>query len=163
MIIRYPNYEGAREIETISMRQVARYRHGKKRDSSVLTVTMTYPMEDSMSTDERGIRIFARSKVSLNSALPNQYFEASITSSRLRHHFRKNVNLEYGDKATWDTDQLESEGVFEDILRPAFGMISHMDHIGSSNDTMRGITDQDAFHEALVESDVKKKKKWAFW
>lgn len=164
--IQYPDYNGTRELEAITMRRVARYCHGKKKDHSVLTVTMSYSMEESLSSGRRGagaIRVFACPKTSLNSALPQKYFEASLTSSRLRHHFNQNVNLEYGDKTTWNTDQLEAESVFEDMLRPAFGMISHMDHIGSSNDTMRGVTDQDAFHESLVEVDVKKNKKWAFW
>ncbi|PNP53966.1 hypothetical protein THARTR1_05653 [Trichoderma harzianum] len=165
--IQYPDYNGTRELEAITMRRVARYRHGKKKDHSVLTVTMSYSMEESLSSGRRGagaVRVFACPKTSLNSALPHKYFEASLTSSRLRHHFDQNVNLEYGDKTMWNTDQLEAEGVFEDMLRPAFGMVSHMDHIGSSNDTMRGVTDQDAFHESLVEVDVKKKnKKWAFW
>ncbi|KAL6868638.1 hypothetical protein J3F83DRAFT_707298 [Trichoderma novae-zelandiae] len=164
--IQYPDYGRAREIESIAMRQVARYRHGKKKDSSVLTITMTYSMEESLSTDRargaQGVRVFACPKSSLNSALPHQYVVASITSSRLSRHFSKNVDLEYGDKAAWDTDQLESDDVFEDMLRPAFGMISHMDHIGSSNDTMRDTNDLDAVHDALVESDGKKKK-WAFW
>ncbi|KAF3075483.1 hypothetical protein CFAM422_002370 [Trichoderma lentiforme] len=165
--IQYPDYNGTRELEAITMRRVARYCHGKKKDHSALTVTMSYSMEESLSSGRRGagaVRVFACPKTSLNSALPQKYFEASLTSSRLRHHFNQNVNLEYGDKTTWNTDQLEAESVFEDMLRPAFGMISHMDHIGSSNDTMRGVTDQDAFHESLVEVDVKKKnKKWAFW
>ncbi|KAL7960034.1 hypothetical protein V8C34DRAFT_322344 [Trichoderma compactum] len=165
--IQYPDYNGTRELEAITMRRVARYRHGKKKDHSVLTVKMGYSMEESLSSGRRGagaVRVFACPKASLNSALPQKYFEASLTSSRLRHHFDQNVNLEYGDKTTWNTDQLEAENVFEDMLRPAFGMVSHMDHIGSSNDTMRGVIDQDAFHESLVEVDVKKKnKKWAFW
>ncbi|KAL7802867.1 hypothetical protein V8C43DRAFT_322874 [Trichoderma afarasin] len=165
--IQYPDYNGTRELEAVTMRRVARYCHGKKKDHSVLTITMSYSMEESLSSGRRGagaVRVFACPKTSLNSALPQKYFEASLTSSRLRHHFNQNVNLEYGDKTTWNTDQLEAESVFEDMLRPAFGMISHMDHIGSSNDTMRGVTDQDAFHESLVEVDVKKKnKKWAFW
>ncbi|UKZ77606.1 hypothetical protein TrVFT333_005330 [Trichoderma virens FT-333] len=163
--IKYPDYNGTRELEAIVMRRVARYHHGKKRDSSVLTVTMTYSMEESLVGGKRragAVRVFACPTTSLNSALPHKYFEASLTSSRLGHHFDQNVNLEYGDKTTWDTDQLASENVFEDMLRPAFGMISHMDHIGSSNNTMRGVTDEDAFHESLVEVDVKKKK-WAFW
>ncbi|PTB64469.1 hypothetical protein BBK36DRAFT_6805 [Trichoderma citrinoviride] len=164
--IQYPDYGRTREIESITMRQVARYRHGKKRDSSVLTVTMTYSMEESSSTDKtRGaerLRVFACPKSSMNSALPHQHVVASITSSRLSRYLDKNVKLEYGDKAAWDADQLESENVFEDMLRPAFGMISHMDHIGSSNDTMRDTNDLDAIHDALVESDAKKKK-WAFW
>lgn len=164
--IQYPDYNGTRELEAVTMRRVARYCHGKKKDHSVLTITMSYSMEESLSSGRRGagaVRVFACPKTSLNSALPQKYFEASLTSSRLRHHFNQNVNLEYGDKTTWNTDQLETENVFEDMLRPAFGMVSHMDHIGSSNDTMRGVTDQDAFHESLVEVDVKKNKKWAFW
>ncbi|KAL6895782.1 hypothetical protein HDV57DRAFT_521073 [Trichoderma longibrachiatum] len=164
--IQYPDYGRTREIESITMRQVARYRHGKKRDSSVLMVTMTFPMEESSSTDkargEEKVRLFACPKSSVNSALPHQHVVASVTSSRLGRYFDKNVTLEYGDKAAWDTDQLESENVFEDMLRPAFGMISHMDHVGSSNDTMRDTNDLDAIHDALVESDAKKKK-WVFW
>ncbi|KAL7936095.1 hypothetical protein V8C35DRAFT_278324 [Trichoderma chlorosporum] len=163
--IQYPDYNGTREVETIIMRRVARYHHGKKRDSSVLTVTMTYSLEESLSNGKKNVgavRVFACPNTSMNSALPHKYFEASLTSSRLRRHFDHNVNLEYGDKTGWDTDQLESEGVFDDMLRPAFGMVSDMDHIGASNNTMRGVTDEDAFHESLVEVDVKKKK-WAFW
>ncbi|KAL7803736.1 hypothetical protein V8C44DRAFT_369438 [Trichoderma aethiopicum] len=164
--IQYPDYGRTREIESITMRQVAQYRHGKKRDSSVLTVTMTFPMEESSSTDkargEEKVRLFACPKSSVNSALPHQHVVASVTSSRLGRYFDKNVTLEYGDKAAWDTDQLESENVFEDMLRPAFGMISHMDHVGASNDTMRDTNDLDAIHDALVESDAKKKK-WVFW
>ncbi|KAK1240828.1 hypothetical protein MKX07_006261 [Trichoderma sp. CBMAI-0711] len=164
--IQYPDYGRTREIESITMRQVAKYRHGKKRDSSVLTVTLTCPMEESSSTDKsrdaEAVRVFACPKSSVNSALPHQHVVASVTSSRLSRYFDKNVKLEYGDKAAWDTNQLESENVYEDMLRPAFGMISHMDNVGSSNDTMRDTNDLDAIHDALVESDAKKKK-WVFW
>ncbi|KAL7819677.1 hypothetical protein V8C26DRAFT_24165 [Trichoderma gracile] len=164
--IQYPDYGRTQEIENITMRQVAQYRHGKKRDSSVLTVTLTCQMEESSSIDKsrdaEKVRIFACPKSSVNSALPHQHVVASVTSSRLSRYFDKNVKLEYGDKAEWDTDQLESENVFEDMLRPALGMVSHMDHVGSSNDTMRDTNDLDAIHDALVESDTKKKK-WVFW
>ncbi|KAH6606426.1 hypothetical protein Trco_005579 [Trichoderma cornu-damae] len=126
--IKFPQETGLRaDIQTISMRQVARYHQKKQGGDSVLS-----------------------------------YFEASITSSRLPRYFDENINFECGDKATWDVSRLESEGIFEDILRPAFGMITHMDPIGSSNSAIRGIDDQDAFHEALVEPDANKKKP-VFW
>ncbi|RFU79520.1 hypothetical protein TARUN_2727 [Trichoderma arundinaceum] len=154
-------------VETIHMRQVARYRHGKESGSSVLSVTMIHVMEEKALGDEEGTdldesRLFALSNSSQNSALPHQHLEASISSSRMQQYLNENVSFECGDKATWDMESLESEGIFEDILRPAFGMISHMDPIGSSNNTMGGFSDQAAFHESMVETDVKKRK-WTFW
>jgi hypothetical protein len=131
---------------------------------------MTHVLEESVSPAKTirgsmkvgGKKSFASPNGSSNSALPHQYLEASITSSRLCPFFEENTQFECGDKTTWDVDHLERKGVFEDILRPAFGMITHMDHIGSSNNTMGGVSDQDAFHEALVVSGVKKKK-LEFW
>ncbi|KAM0254451.1 hypothetical protein ACHAQJ_006791 [Trichoderma viride] len=157
-------------VKSIHMRQVARYRHPKQTDNSLLSITMTHVLEErsSPSQTNRGFRevgeerSFVSPKSSSNSALPHQYVEASITSSRLRPFLEENIQFECGDKATWDVGYLESEGVFEDMLRPAFGMVTHMDHIGLSNNTMGGASDQDAFHEALVVSGVKKKK-MEFW
>lgn len=152
------------------MRQVARYRHQKKADSSLLSITMKYVLEESISpvichrtrikVGER--RNFVTPDDSAHSVLPHQYLEASITSSHLSSFFEENVQLESGNKATWDIDRLKGEGVFEDILRPAFGMITRMDQIGASNDTMRYFSNFDAFHEAVVVSAGKKKKK-DFW
>ncbi|KAL7790977.1 hypothetical protein V8C37DRAFT_383033 [Trichoderma ceciliae] len=171
MRIEFPDDIGLQaDIENISMRQIARYHHGKEDGNSVLSITMTHVLEESVSTVDtnqairgEGKKRFACPKGSWNSAIPNQYLEASITSSRLLPYLQENIDFECGDKATWDTSHLESAGVFEDILRPALGMITHMDPIGSSNNTMRGVNDQDAFHEALVESDAMKKKKYTFW
>lgn len=152
------------------MRQVARYRHQKKADSSSLSITMKYMLEEGVSPvmcDREEVKIgerrnFVTPDGSSNSALPHQYLEASITSSRLSSFFEENVQLESGNKATWDIDRLQGEGIFEDILRPAFGMITHMDQIGATNNTMRYVSDHDAFHESLVIS-AGKKKQLEFW
>ncbi|KAL6908670.1 hypothetical protein GGI43DRAFT_393331 [Trichoderma evansii] len=157
-------------VKSITMRQVARYRHQKKADSSLFSITMKYKLEESVSPvmcDRGQVKIgerrnFVSPDGSSNSALPHQYLEASITSSRLSSFFEENVQLESGNKATWNVDHLQSQGVFEDILRPAFGMITHMDQIGASNNTMRYVSDHDAFHESLVTS-AGKKKKLEFW
>ncbi|PTB46645.1 hypothetical protein M441DRAFT_126041 [Trichoderma asperellum CBS 433.97] len=157
-------------VQSITMRQVAKYRHQKKADSSILCITMKHLLEEGISPvmcDRGQVKIGERRHFDTpdgasNSALPHQYLEASITSSRLSSFFEENVQLESGNKAAWDIKQLESEGVFEDILRPAFGMITHMDHIGASNNTMRYVSNHDAFHEALVVS-AGKKKKLEFW
>lgn len=152
------------------MRQVAKYRHQKKADTSLLSITMNYTMEEGVSPvirDRTKMRLEEKQKYIIsdgasNSALPHQYLEASITSSRVSALFEENVKLESGDKAAWNTDLLEEEGIFGDILRPAFGMITHMDLIGASNNTTRYVGDQDSFHEPLVVS-AGKKKVVEFW
>jgi hypothetical protein len=106
-------------------------------------------------------RTFVTPDGSTNSALPHQYLEASITSSRLSSLFEENVQLETGHKTSWDVDFLKSEGIFEDIIRPAFGMVTHMDAIGASNNTMRYASNHDAFHEAVISAG--RKKILEFW
>ncbi|KAL7927500.1 hypothetical protein ACQKWADRAFT_276948 [Trichoderma austrokoningii] len=166
----FEDEDSQRAFECITMRQVAKYRHEKKVDNSLLSITMNYTLEESVSPaicgrTEKNLgkkRKFVISDGASNSALPHQYLEASITSSRVSALFEENVRLGNGDKATWNTDLLEEQGVFGDILRPAFGMITHMDLIGASNNSMRYVGDQDAFHEpALVSAG--KKKVVEFW
>lgn len=157
-------------VESITMRQVAKYRHQKKDDSSILSITMKNLLEEGTSPvmcDREEVQVGQRRQFvtpdgSSNSALPQKYLEASITSSCLSSLFEENVQLESGDKVAWDIDHLEGEGVFGDILRPAFGMITHMDQIGASNNTMRYVSNHDAFHEAVVVA-AGKKKKLEFW
>jgi len=42
--------------------------------------------------------------------------------------------VDLGQSAKWTADVLKDEGVFEDICRPALGMIPRMDDIGLAND-----------------------------
>ncbi|KAK1250195.1 hypothetical protein MKX08_010198 [Trichoderma sp. CBMAI-0020] len=157
-------------VKSITMRQVAKYRHEGKADNSLLSITMKYVLKEGSSPvmcDRNRIKIaerrnFATPDGSANSALPHQYMEASITSACLSHLFEENVLLESGDKAAWDVDLLEAEGVFGDILRPAFGMVTHMDSIGASNNTRRYVSNSDSFHEPVV-VPTGKKKMMEFW
>ncbi|UKZ63225.1 uncharacterized protein TrAtP1_004454 [Trichoderma atroviride] len=157
-------------VKSITMRQVAEYRHQGKADNSLLSITMKYILKEGISPvmcDRNRIKIadrrnFTTPDGSANSALPHQYMEASITSARLSSLFEENVQLESGNKAAWDMDLLDGEGVFGDILRPAFGMVTHMDSIGASNNTRRYVSNTDAFHEPVVVS-TGKKKMMEFW
>jgi hypothetical protein len=75
-------------VESITMRQVAKYRHQGKADSSLLSVAMKYTLKEGISPilgDRNQLKIgenrtFVTPDGSTNSALPHQYLEASITS-----------------------------------------------------------------------------------
>lgn len=157
-------------VESVTMRQVAKYRHQGKADSSLFSITMKFILKEGISPvmcDGSQMKIAERRKFitpdgSASSDLPHQYMEASITSSRLSSLFEQNVQLESGNKTAWDMDLLEGEGVFGDMLRPAFGMVARMDSIGASNNTRRYVSNHDPFHEPVVVS-AGKKKMMEFW
>ncbi|PNP42555.1 hypothetical protein TGAMA5MH_05296 [Trichoderma gamsii] len=157
-------------VKNITMRQVAKFRHQGKADSSLLSIAMKHILKEGISPvmcDRNRMKIAERRKFitpdgSASSDLPHQYMEASITSSRLSPLFEENVQLESGNKTAWDMGLLEGQGVFGDILRPAFGMVTHMDSIGASNNTRRYVSNHDPFHEPAVVS-AGKKKKIEFW
>ncbi|KAL7901185.1 hypothetical protein HDV63DRAFT_190458 [Trichoderma sp. SZMC 28014] len=157
-------------VESVTMRQVAKYRHQGKADSSLLSVTMKHILKEGLSPvmcDGNRMKIAERRKFitpdgSASSDLPHQYIEASITSSRLSSLFEQNVQLESGNKTAWDMDLLKGEGVFEDMFRPAFGMVARMDSIGASNNTRRYVSNHDPFLEPAIVS-AGKKKMMEFW
>lgn len=157
-------------VKNITMRQVAKFRHQGKADSSLLSIAMKHILKEGISPvmcDRNRMKIAERRKFitpdgSASSDLPHQYMEASITSSRLSTLFEENVQLESGNKTAWDMGLLEGQGLFGDILRPAFGMVTHMDSIGASNNTRRYVSNHDPFHEPAVVS-AGKKKKMEFW
>lgn len=121
------------------MRQVAEYENQACRDS-ILLVTVTQQMvmrrSDRQQEQTKGnIRVSARSRpVCHKSTRPSQWVEASIQSRRGRDILEANLELQLGDKAEWDHEQLESDGVLEAICLPAMAMVGEMDYIGLHND-----------------------------
>lgn len=89
---------------------------------------------------------------SLYEGRPCLWYEASVSSGRAQQLFAENVDLEFGDRTCWDCEQLDREGVFEDICRPALGMITRMDAIGLLNDNGLRQKGQASFKDSLVEA-----------
>jgi hypothetical protein len=65
---------------------------------------------------------------------PDEWFEAHLSSWRAEDIFRENAEMQFGQRASWAAGTLDNEGIFQDIYRPAWGMIPLMDNIGSATD-----------------------------
>ncbi|PHH88197.1 hypothetical protein CDD83_7856 [Cordyceps sp. RAO-2017] len=119
------------KVDGISVRRVARYRQ-EGASASVLSLTMTQRLARRETRGNRETWDTSRA-ARLNKGVPGLWYEASVSSLRGREMLAENARLRIGEKASWDCDMLEAEGVIEDICRPALGMITQMDHIGQLN------------------------------
>ena len=58
------------------------------------------------------------------------WYEATVSSARMEELLQQNEALEPGDEVDWTLEQLEREGVFEDIYQPACQVVKRMDGVG---------------------------------
>lgn len=85
-----------------------------------------------------------------------------MSSTRAQDVFAGNAGLAFGDRAPWDCEQLEREGVFEDICRPAFGMVGQLDGIGLLNDNGLRQRGRCSFQDPLAEAK-ERRREMVFW
>ncbi|KAG9257913.1 uncharacterized protein F5Z01DRAFT_644564 [Emericellopsis atlantica] len=106
--------------------------HSRQNNSSLLKVKTTRRLRPFFE-DRSQWCSSAVAQVSDVSAAPTEWIEASITSSILECSLEENVQLEFGQAPAWSVTNLETAGAFDDICRPALGMIARMDHVGQRN------------------------------
>ncbi|KAK5990541.1 hypothetical protein PT974_08810 [Cladobotryum mycophilum] len=153
-------------VENIKIRQVAKYR--QKRQGSELVITAFTTMEET-TTNQEGSgtathrrKIWSRRSGNGNGAIPCRWFEAAISSPRAQTLFDQNKVLEFGQRASWDVQQLENDGILQEICQPALSMAASLDLIGCTNNNEQRLDARDAFHNGLMEQKGKKVP-FVFW
>lgn len=154
-------------IDSVRIRQSAEYRN-KKTGGSMLTVNMFRTVRKSLDfykNDKTAFRgICNLSNPDLDVESPSLWFEASISSVRAKELFTENIRLPFGDSTSWGCEHLEADGVFEDICRPALGMITRMDGIGSANNNGQGLQIQNTNCTTLPQKKNRDTgETYAFW
>lgn len=131
-------------IEDVEVRHAARYKSNTS-NSGLLTITMTRPMAADVDYRKdpsvfRCSSYFAKTHGNPTPGdynrinKPGEWFEMSLSSRRVEELFQENAGMDFGQAAGWTAEALDNEGVFGDICRPAFSMVSMMDGIGLAND-----------------------------
>ncbi|KAM4055050.1 hypothetical protein HRG_005859 [Hirsutella rhossiliensis] len=146
-------------VESISIRHAARYRQTQE-TGSILTVAMTKRL---VPGEKHEKRMKWRLGQKLYEGVPCLWYEVSVSSGRARDLFAENVGMAFGDRTSWDCEQLDREGVFEDICRPALGMITQMDEIGLLNDNGLRQKGHRSFHDSLAEAKERCGGESVFW
>ncbi|KAL3964053.1 hypothetical protein ACCO45_001057 [Purpureocillium lilacinum] len=145
-------------ITDIRVRHVAKYRQGE-RGRSELSIIMMKRMNLSQWRDRRANWVAGSPG---QDGYPVTSYEASITSLRAKELLMENQNMTIGQRASWDCDLLEAEGVFEAICWPALSMIASMDEIGTLNDNGQRLTAQRSFNDTTA-GGSQRRGKTVFW
>ncbi|RDA85637.1 hypothetical protein CP532_3536, partial [Ophiocordyceps camponoti-leonardi (nom. inval.)] len=119
-------------VDSVSVRHVARYRQSKK-SNSLLTVAMVRKLDKDERRENRRKWHTSPPRSPIRGT-PIIWYEASVSSLPGREMFAENANMTLGGRASYTCDELEASGVFEDVCRPGFSMMSQMDDIGLLND-----------------------------
>ncbi|PNY22577.1 Uncharacterized protein TCAP_07099 [Tolypocladium capitatum] len=135
-------------VASVNIRHVAQYRH-QETGGSMLSITMTKTLAPAERQEKRMKWCVTRQHTK---GAPYIFYQASVSSVRAEELFGENRDMKLGQETTWDSDKLEKEGVFEDICRRAFGMVTHMNHIGLLNDNGLSMKGVNAFNDSLVEA-----------
>ncbi|POR39804.1 Uncharacterized protein TPAR_00024 [Tolypocladium paradoxum] len=135
-------------VDSVKIRHVAQYRH-QETGGSMLSLTMVKRLVPAGKQAKRMKWSVTRQHTK---GAPYLFYEASVSSVRAEELFAENRDMRLGEETTWDCDKLEREGVFEDLCRRAFGMVTQMNHIGLLNDNGLGMKGMDAFNDSLAEA-----------
>lgn len=108
----------------ISQYQRLKKRAGQIRQGNMLSAGRTNLWEQS--TDDN------------SGSIPTRWVEACITSDRIEKILQSNVGLEFGTRTSWQTSQLEQEGILDSMYLSACHMLERMDDIGSGNNNRQG-------------------------
>lgn len=119
-------------VDNINVRHVARYRLGRK-SNSLLSVTMVRKLDKGERQGTRRQWQTGQARVPYRGT-PIIWYEATLSSLKAEEMLAENRDMTVGSRVSWDCDRLEAEGVFEDVCRPGFGIITQMDDIGQLND-----------------------------
>lgn len=115
-------------VDEVRIRQVRRFQTQSKK--TLLDITRVFPTE---------VKNFPGTKYRAVRSLPNDdcekgvfkgWYEASVSSARMEELLKQNETLAPGDEVEWTFEQLEKEGVFEDIYQPACQIVKSMDGVG---------------------------------
>ncbi|KYK56896.1 hypothetical protein DCS_03902 [Drechmeria coniospora] len=137
---------------------VAEYRQGVK-GGSVLSVTMVKRLSPRKRQEKR---MQWSLDLSGHRGYPPIFYEASISSVRAKAILEENVDLKFGDSASWALEHLVGDDILEDICRPALGMMSGMDDIGLNNDNGHRLDGRRTFNDTVAEQE-ERKGKTKFW
>lgn len=115
-------------IDEVRIRQVRRFRTQNERtllDISRVFLTEVQNFPGTRSRAVRSIQDDDRKK-----GVFKGWYEATVSSARMEELLQQNASLEPGDEVEWTLEQLEREGVFEDIYQLACQIAKRMDGVG---------------------------------
>ena len=122
-------------VDNVYVRREVRYRdHG-----STLNLSMTSQLRKETRGKKRenifsgSLRLQEEPTLSYE-GLSQQWLEASIVSSKGEELFAQNVNLTFGQEASWTCEELKNAHVVADICLPALQMVRNIDAVGLTND-----------------------------
>lgn len=115
-------------IDDVRVRQLRKFQSQNER--SFLEISRIFPTEvkDLPGTKYRAVRSLRDDD--RKKGVFKGWYEASVSSARMEELLQQNETLEPGNEVEWTLEQLEQEGVFEDIYRPACHIVKRMDGVG---------------------------------
>ncbi|KAL3417578.1 hypothetical protein PVAG01_10588 [Phlyctema vagabunda] len=65
------------------------------------------------------------------------WFEVNVSSTVLEEHLKENMQIEFGDKTSWDVQKLMADNVASAIIEPALLMVQRADGVGFWNNNLQ--------------------------
>ena len=129
-------------VESIRVRNVSTYYHSDF-SHSLLNVTMTTVTTKEVGEKKhmvvfRGNTRIRPGPLGCADGNPQQWLEVSISSKRVDRVFEGNVDLEFGEMASWSDEDFEKESILDDLCWPAVGVVWGMDRVGKTNENGQG-------------------------
>ncbi|ROW11564.1 hypothetical protein VMCG_01472 [Cytospora schulzeri] len=115
-------------IDEVRVRQVRRFQTRDKKTFLDISRTIPTEVKDFPGTKYRAVRSLQADD--RKKGVFNGWYEASVSSARMEGLLQQNEALVPGDEVEWTLEQLEKEGVFEDMYRPACQIVRRMDGVG---------------------------------
>ncbi|KPM41573.1 hypothetical protein AK830_g4992 [Neonectria ditissima] len=142
-------------VEGMHIRHLAKYRSSPK-SLNYLAVVMTRVVRKVGQSYYHGT---TRQASSPGQGTLDQWFEASIRSTRAEELLKENIGLEFGNKTAWTLDQFRKQDIIKALCKPAMEMVNQMDQIGQTNHHNEGPKFGRRGLKTLPNSD----KDYVFW
>lgn len=133
-------------ISGMNIRHVAKYGNGI--DGSCLAVTMTRSVQRDIGAGKKSEYCGSTRQDASPGKPPTRWFEASVTSTGIEAVLKENAELELGDAASWNPEQMDD--MIEEIVDPALRMVIQMDGVGCTNQNGHGLRLNQAFYDPLA-------------
>ncbi|CAM1506705.1 Fc.00g063460.m01.CDS01 [Cosmosporella sp. VM-42] len=149
-------------IAGINVRNVAKYK--SEVGGSCLTITMTRSVKrhGAFWHNTSVYRGSTRAVTIPGEAAPTQWFEASVTSTRMEEVLMENIGLELGEMATWEPEELLKQDMVQEMVDPALRMITQMDAVGCTNDHGQKHNLEQQFYDPTAEQQ-RGHGSWCYW
>lgn len=115
-------------IDEVRIRQVKRLQTLNKKTFLDITRVFSTEVKDFPGTKYRAVRSIPADD--RRRGVFKGWYEASISSARMEELLQQNETLVPGDEVEWTLEQLEQEGILEDIYQPACQIVKRMDGVG---------------------------------